>query len=93
MPIKEISTRASDPGSSSRAFPWPVLEAGNDSFPNGVYTVTCHDKEAGKSFELRHELRGSTLIEQWLGTGQAGLRLHRIGSPLHVQDAPQIRRS
>ena len=32
----EISIRASDPNSSSRAFAWPVLEAGNGSYPNGI---------------------------------------------------------
>ena len=94
MLTKEISTRASDPGSSSRAFPWPVLEAGNDSFPNGVYTVTCHDKEAGKSFELRHELRGATLIEQWLEQGKLGF-VCTVSAPrsmyrmLHKSNAPE----
>lgn len=94
MPSKEISTRASDPGSSSRAFPWPVLEAGNDSFPNGIYTVTCNDKETGKSFELRHELSGSTLIEKWLKQGKltfvctvaAPRSMYRV---LHKSDSPE----
>ena len=70
MPTTSISTRAADPGNSSRAFPWPVLEAGNDSFPDGVYTVTCVDKEPGKSFELRHEVHGAPLIQRWLDSGK-----------------------
>ncbi len=65
MLTREISTRASDPGSSTRAFPWPVLEAGNDSFPTGVYTVTCKDREVGSSFQMWHELRGAALVERW----------------------------
>ncbi len=94
MTTREISTRASDPGSNSRAFPWPVLEAGNNSFPNGVYKVACHDKEAGKSFELRHELRGATLIEQWAEQGKLDF-VCTVAAPrsmyrtIHKSDAPE----
>ena len=70
MPTTKISTRAADPGSSSRAFPWPVLETGNNSFPNGVYTVTCADQDAGKSFLLHHEIQGAPLIERWVEQGK-----------------------
>ena len=70
MAQTEISTRSSDPGPSSRAFHWPVLEAGNDSFPSGIYTVTCTDQEVGKSITLRHQVQGAPLIEQWLAQGR-----------------------
>ncbi len=60
-----LSIRASDPGSGSRAFHWPVLESGNRSFETGVYSVTCEDKERGRSFLLEHEVRGAPLIEMW----------------------------
>ena len=94
MQTKEISTRASDPGSGSRAFPWPVLEAGNNSFPSGIYTVTCSDKEVGKSFDLRHGLRGAALLDQWLEQGRldyvctvaAPRSMYRM---LHKSDAPE----
>ena len=66
MAQTEISTRSSDPGPSSRAFHWPVLEAGNDSFPSGTYTVTCTDQDVGKSITLRHQVQGAPLIEQWI---------------------------
>ena len=69
MPQTEISTRSSDPGPSSRAFHWPVLEAGNDSFPCGVYTVTCTDQDIGKAITLRHAVRGAPLIEHWIEQG------------------------
>lgn len=69
MPTAKISTGVDELGSSSRAFPWPVLEPGNDGFPNGVYTVTCDDRDAGKSFRLLHEVQGAALIERW---GQQG---------------------
>ncbi len=70
MPTTTISTRGNEPGDSSRAFPWPVLEAGNDSFPNGVYAATCADKDAGSSFQLSHDVQGASLIESWLLQGK-----------------------
>lgn len=70
MTTPKISTRAADPNPSSRALPWPVLEAGNDSYPMGEYTVTCENKETGQSFTLRHEVQGAPLIERWLAEGK-----------------------
>ena len=70
MPPAKISIGADELGNGSRAFPWPVLEPGNDSFPNGIYTVTCDVRHAGKSFQLRHEVQGAALIEDW---GQQGM--------------------
>ncbi len=94
MQTKEISTRASDPSSSSRAFPWPVIEAGNNSFPNGVYTVSCNDKEVGKSFELHHQLSGATLMDQWREQNKLSF-VCTVASPrsmyrmLHKSDTPE----
>ena len=65
-----LSIRASDSGSGSRAFQWPVLESGNGSFENGVYSVVCEDKERGKSFFLEHKIQSAPLIEQWLRANQ-----------------------
>ena len=62
----ELTTRAADPDSRSRAFPWPVLEAGNGSFPHGIYSIVCEDKEPGQSFLLRHKIQGALLIEKWM---------------------------
>ena len=66
MPTKRISVSAKDTGNGGRAFPWPVLEAGNMSFPNGNYTIICEDKEPGQSFTLRHQVSGAPLLERWL---------------------------
>lgn len=66
----EISIRASDPNSSSRVFAWPVLEAGNASYPNGIYSFVCEDKEPGKSFSLMHSVRGASLITEWMESGK-----------------------
>lgn len=90
----EIRVRSSDPSASSRAFPWPVLEAGNDSFPNGAYAVTCEDKDRGKSFELRHKVHGATLIEQWLQQDKLDF-VCAVASPrsmyrtIHKSDTPK----
>ena len=61
-----LSIRASDHGSGSRAFHWPVLESGSGSFENGVYSVSCEDKERGRSFLLEHQVHGAPLIEMWM---------------------------
>ena len=61
-----LSIRGSDPCAGSRAFQWPVIESGNGSFENGVYSVICEDKERGRSFFLKHEVHGAPLIEKWI---------------------------
>ena len=66
----ELSTRAADPESRSRAFQWPVLEAGNGSFPCGIYSFVCEDKEPGQSFWLQHKIQGAALIENWMDQGR-----------------------
>ena len=61
-----LSVRASDLASGSRVFGWPVLESGNGSFENGVYSVTCDDDVRGRSFLLEHTVLGAPLIEEWM---------------------------
>ena len=65
----EIIVSASDIESTTRAFPWPVVESGNGSFPEGKYTVVCEDKDVGKSFQLTHSIQGASLIEKWADAG------------------------
>ena len=62
----EISVNASDPASTIRSFPWPVLEAGNGAFSKGVYAVGIEHREQGRSFELAHQIEGAELIERWI---------------------------
>ena len=94
MAQTKISTRSSDLSSSSRAFHWPVLESGNDSFPAGVYTVTCTDQEVGKSITLRHEVQGAPLIERWMAQGKLSF-VCGVAAPrsmyrkLHRSDIPE----
>ena len=96
MTTYKISARAADPNPSSRALPWPVLEAGNASFPEGEYSVTCENKETGQSFTLRHQVQGAPLIERWLDEGKVEYvctvaaprsmyrKLHKSGTPEQV---------
>ena len=96
MTTPKISTRAADPNPSSRILPWPVLEAGNDSFPEGEYTVACENKKTGQSFTLRHEVQGASLIERWLDEDKVEYvctvaaprsmyrKLHKSGTPEQV---------
>lgn len=93
MTTPTISTRAASPNPSSRALPWPVLEAGNGSFPNGEYTVTCENRETGQSFILRHYVQDAPLIKQWQDEGKIEYvctvaaprsmyrKLHKSGTP------------
>lgn len=89
-----LSIKAADPDSSSRAFQWPVLESGNGSFENGVYSVTCDDKERGKSFSLEHEVRGAPLIKKWISENKL-IFVCAVASPrsmykvLHKAHSPQ----
>ncbi len=64
-----LSIWATDSVSVSRAFQWPVLESGNGSFENGIYSVVCEDRERGKSFFLEHKVQGSPLIDSWTQAG------------------------
>lgn len=65
-----VSVRSSDPESGSRGFPWPVLESGNGSFPDGAYSVHLTHREQGRSFDLRHHVEGAPLIEAWIREGK-----------------------
>ena len=66
----ELEVKASDPGGGNRAFPWPVLEAGNGSWPRGVYRMVCTDRNPGTSFLLTHEVRGAPLVNRWMDEGK-----------------------
>ena len=65
-----ISVRSSDPASGSRAFAWPVLEAGNGSYGEGRYSVEVVHKTAGRSFELVHSVASAPLVERWIKEGK-----------------------
>ena len=90
----EITVSAADMESSTRAFPWPVVESGNGSFPDGAYTVVCEDKAVGKSFQLTHSVQGAGLVQKWIDAGLLKF-VCGVASPIsmykrmHVSDAPE----
>ena len=89
----EISVRGADPNPSTRAFHWPVLEAGNLSYQNGIYSVFWEEKDRGKSFTLRHQVQAAPLIEQWISDSKVNY-ICSVASPrsmyrrLHVSNNP-----
>ena len=90
----EISVRGSDPNPSSRAFHWPVLEAGNNSYQDGVYSVVCEEKERGRSFTIVHQVQGARLIEEWIKADKLNF-VCSVASPrsmyrgIHVSKTPE----
>lgn len=92
--VMEITARASDPSALSRAFPWPVLEAGNGSFVEGAYTVVLEHRRPGRSFIMLHKIQGAKLITDWIEDGKA-LFVCSVAAPnsayrtLHVSDGPE----
>lgn len=77
----EITVRGSDTAHGSRVFAWPVLEAGNGSFSEGVYTVRLIQGQPGRSFQLTHEVAGASLIERWIAAGKI-LFVCTVASPI-----------
>lgn len=69
--MKEIVTLAQSSSNAIRSHGFPVLEAGNISFPDGRYAVEFDPGEDKSSFVLRHRIQGAPLISRLLGEGQA----------------------
>ena len=68
--VNEVTVRGSDTAPGSRVFSWPVLEAGNGSFPQGAYSIQIAQGEPGRSFQLTHTVTGASLIERWVDEGK-----------------------
>ena len=82
----EITVLGSDTAPGSRVFAWPVLEAGNGSFPEGAYTVRLAQGQPGRSFQLTHEVAGASLIESWIAAGKV-LFVCTVASPISAYRA------
>ena len=76
----EITVRGSDAATGSRVFAWPVLEAGNGSFPTGEYSIEITQGEPGRSFRLTHTVTSASLIENWIDEGKV-LFVCTVASP------------
>ena len=55
-----------------RSFPFPVLEEGNLSFPNGEYAPEIKSDEKNDcSVTINHRVTNAPFVEQWVGDGKA----------------------
>ncbi len=68
--MTKITTQAAEPSMHNRTLPWPILEARNDSWPNGAYHITYRVHTSGQSMELQHRVTGTPLIQTWIDTQQ-----------------------
>lgn len=91
-----ISVSTAEAASSIRAFPWPVLEAGNGAYLEGMYSVDIEHRERGRSFMLHHRVEGARLLQRWIEEGtvlfacaaaapvSAYRKIHRSSDPSHL---------
>ena len=54
-----------------RSFPYPVLDEGNLSFPNGSYESEFQAAAGGYTVHVRHEIQGAPLIRRLVEEGKA----------------------
>ena len=54
-----------------RSLPYPVLEDGNLSYPEGEYTVDADPQDDGTSVRIHHEIQGAPFLDRLLIQGQA----------------------
>ena len=64
--MSEIVTLARSAANAIRSHGFPVLEAGNISFPNGMYTLDFEPGTDQASFVLKHRIEGAPLISRLL---------------------------
>ena len=69
--MSEIVIKANSPSNAIRSHGFPVLEAGNISYPNGRYALEFEPGSDRTSFVLRHRIEGAPLISRLLSEGKA----------------------
>ena len=69
--MSEIVTLARSASNAIRSHGFPVLEAGNISFPNGRYILEFEPGRDRASFVLRHRIEGAPLISRLLDEDKA----------------------
>ena len=89
--MTEIVTSARAPSNVIRTHGFPVLEAGNVSFPDGRYVVDFNPGCDHASFVLTHRIEGCPLLKRLLDNGHARY-VCAVSSPvssyrkIHVSD-------
>lgn len=69
--MSEIVTLARSASNAIRSHGFPVLEAGNISFPNGSYALEFEPGSDRASFVLTHRIEGAPLISRLLSEDKA----------------------
>lgn len=69
--MSEIVTVAQSTSNAIRSHGFPVLEAGNISFPQGRYAVQFNPGNDQASFVVTHRIQGAPLISRLLGNHEA----------------------
>ena len=69
--MTEIITLASSETNTARLRTYPVLEAGNVSFPDGRYAVDFKPQKKRSSFLVRHDLQNAALVRRLVKDGAA----------------------
>ena len=69
--MSEIVIKANSPSNAIRSHGFPVLEAGNISYPNGRYALDFEPGSDRTAFVLRHRIEGAPLISRLLSEGKA----------------------
>ena len=69
--MTEIITLASSETNTARSRRYPVLEAGNMSFPDGRYAVDFKPQKKRSSFLVRHDVQNAALIRRLVENGTA----------------------
>ena len=54
-----------------RTFPYPVLDEGNLSFPEGEYTPKFYPDPSGSAANIQHQVNNAALIVNWVREGKA----------------------
>ena len=79
--MTEIVTQARSSSNAVRTHAFPVLEAGNLSFPEGRYALAFEPGKDRSSFVLRHRVEGAPLISRLIAEGAANY-LCAVSSPI-----------
>ena len=58
-------------GDLVRSLPYPIIEEGNLSYPNGEYQVEITPQQGGVSVLLNHTVKGAPLLEHLISKGKA----------------------
>ena len=77
----KFSVRSKEPSNAIRSPQFPVLEAGNTSFPNGEYIIECELGDDRYSLRITHHIKGVPLISRLLDENKA-MYVCTVSSPI-----------